>query len=155
MKQSSQQKQSIVINKKAKFDYFVIETVEAGLALEGWELKSLRAGKVQLRDTYVIFKNQEAYLIGAIITPLLSCSTQTRPEADRTRKLLLHRKQIQTFMGQIQQQGHTLVPLSLYWNKGKVKCKLALVKGKHDYDKRKVIKDREWSINKQRLMRNT
>lgn len=158
MKSSASQKQSIVINKKAKFDYFIIETLEAGLALQGWEIKSLRAAKVQLRDTYVIFKQEEAYLIGAIITPLISCSTHIKAEADRTRKLLLHRKETQTLMGQVQQKGYTLIPLSLYWsqenNKGKVKCKLALVKGKHDYDKRKTIKEREWNINKQRITRN-
>ena len=154
MKQRTEKKNDIVQNKKAKFDYFVLDSLEAGLALQGWEVKSLRAGKVQLRDTYVIFKRGEAYLIGAIITPLLSCSTHIQPESDRMRKLLLHKKQIQSLMGQIQEKGHTIVPLSLYWHRGKVKCKLALVKGKHSFDKRKIIKDREWNINKQRILRN-
>ena len=143
----------IVQNKKAKFDYFVLESFEAGLVLQGWELKSIRAGKIQLSDTYVLFRKEQALLLGAVMTPLLTCSTHIQPDPDRTRILLLHKKQIQRLTGQVQQKGHSVVPLSLYWNKGRVKCTLALVKGKHSYDKRKAIKDREWDIRRQRILR--
>ena len=155
MKNATKQSSSIVQNKKAKFDYFILESFESGLVLQGWELKSIRAGKIQLSDTYVIFRQEQALLLGAVITPLLSCSTHIQPDPDRTRVLLLHKKQIGKLMGQVQQKGYSVVPLSLYWSRGKVKCNLALVQGKHSRDMRRTIKDREWNIRKQRILRTS
>ena len=142
---------TIVVNKRARHDFTLERDFEAGLVLQGWEVKSLRAGKVQFRDTYVHLKNGEAFLFGAIITPLLSASTHVHPEAQRSRKLLLHKHEISTLVGAVERKGYTIVALSLYWIKGNVKCKIALAKGKHLYDKRAASKEHDWNREKSRL----
>jgi len=143
----------IALNKKAKYDYFIEQKFEAGLALEGWEVKSLRAGHVQLRDSYVLLKKGEAFLIGCIITPLSTASKYTNPNPTRNRKLLLNKSELKKLYGSVERKGFSLVPLSLYWKHGKAKCEIALVKGKKEYDKRDVKKDREWQIQKARIMK--
>lgn len=145
---------SIALNKKAGFDYFIEEQYEAGLVLEGWEVKSLRAGKVNLSDSHVILKNGEAFLLGSQINPLQTASTHTVPDPTRTRKLLLNQKELSHLIGSVERQGYTIVPLSLYWKKNKIKMKIALAKGKKEHDKRDSIKDREWVRDKARLMKN-
>jgi SsrA-binding protein len=145
---------TIITNKKARFEYFIEDRFEAGLALEGWEVKSLRAGKVQLVDSYVIIKNDEAWLLGALITPLPTASTHIHPDPQRTRKLLLHRKELDRLIGAVERKGYTLIALSLYWKKGKVKAEIGLAKGKQSHDKRAVQKDRDWQREKQRIMKN-
>jgi SsrA-binding protein len=143
---------SIALNKKALHDFSIEETYEAGLVLEGWEVKSIRDGRVQLRDSYVIFKQNEAFLFGAHFSPLASASTHVRPEAQRTRKLLLHRHQINKIMGRVQQKGYTCVTLKLYWKGPHVKAELALAKGKQTHDKRQSEKDKDWQREKARIM---
>lgn len=144
---------TIAVNRKARHEYHIEETIEAGLVLAGWEVKSLRAGKCQLTDTYILIKNEEAWLLGSHITPLNSASTHVIADPTRTRKLLMHRKEISKLIGQINQKGFTCVPLSLYWKGNKVKCQLALVKGKQLHDKRAADKDRDWNRQKGRIMR--
>ncbi|WP_148864191.1 SsrA-binding protein SmpB [Marinobacter fonticola] len=144
---------TIALNKKAKHEYHIEERFEAGLALLGWEVKSLRAGKCQLVDAYVLLKGGEAFLLGAHITPLIAASTHVIADPTRTRKLLLHAKEISKLIGATQQQGHTCVPLALYWKKNKVKCEIAMVKGKKQYDKRQTEKERDWNRQKQRVLR--
>lgn len=143
---------TIAQNRRARHDYFIEEKFEAGMALQGWEVKSLRAGKMSLSDSYVIFKNNEAFLFGSQVVPLLSASTHVIPEASRTRKLLLSRRQIEMLMGAVNQKGYSCVPLSCYWKGPLVKCEIALVKGKQQHDKRATEKERDWSREKQRLM---
>ena len=144
---------SIVLNKKARFDFFVEEDYEAGLVLEGWEVKSLRAGKVNIADSHVIVKNGEAFLIGAQIVPLPTASTHIYPDPTRTRKLLLHRRELDKLIGGVERQGYTLIPLSLYWKNNRVKLKVALAKGKKSHDKRDSIKERDWQRDKARIMK--
>jgi SsrA-binding protein len=144
---------SITQNKKAFHDYFIEQRIEAGLVLEGWEVKSLRAGKVQLRDAYVLLKGGEAFLLGSLINPLNSASTHITTDPQRTRKLLLHRLEIARLIGAIERKGYTAVALALYWKKGRVKCELGLAKGKKQHDKRDAEKDRDWQRDKQRLMK--
>jgi SsrA-binding protein len=144
---------TIALNRKAGFDYFIEEQFEAGLVLEGWEVKSLRAGKINLSDAHVILKYGEAFLLGAQIQPLSTASTHTMPDPIRTRKLLLNRREISHLVGSVERQGYTIIPLSLYWKKNKVKIKIALAKGKKEHDKRGSIKDREWQRDKSRLMK--
>ncbi|TBW52521.1 SsrA-binding protein SmpB [Marinobacter halodurans] len=144
---------TIALNKKAKHEYHIEERFEAGLSLLGWEVKSLRAGKAQLVDAYVLFKDGEAWLLGAHITPLSTASTHVICDPTRTRKLLLHAKEIAKLIGATQQQGHTCIPLALYWKKNRVKCEIALVKGKKQYDKRQTEKERDWNRQKQRILR--
>lgn len=134
---------TIIINRKAKFEYHIIDKYEAGIALEGWEVKSIRASKVQLVDSHVILKNHEAFLLGAVITPLISTCTHIKPDDRRTRKLLLHRTELATLIGKIKEKGLTVVPLALYWKKNRVKVEIALVKGKKLHDKRETIKERD------------
>lgn len=148
-----QQNASIAVNKKARFDYFLEDELEAGLALQGWEVKSLRAGKVNLSDAHVIVKYGEAFLLGAQIQPLPTASTHITPDVSRTRKLLLKRKELNQLIGSSERQGYTIVPLSLYWKKNKVKIKIALAKGKKTHDKRDTIKDRDWQREHARLMK--
>ncbi len=143
---------TIAQNRRARHDYFIEEKFEAGMALQGWEVKSLRAGKMSLSDSYVIFKNNEAFLFGSQVVPLLSASTHVIPEASRTRKLLLSRRQIEMLMGAVNQKGYSCVPLSCYWKGPLVKCEIALVKGKQQHDKRATEKERDWSREKQRIM---
>lgn len=145
---------AIALNKKARFEYHIEETFEAGLALAGWEVKSLRAGKAQLTDTYILIKNGEAWLLGSHFMPLNTTSTHVLADPTRTRKLLLHRKEIARIFSRTQDKGHTCVPLKLYWKKNLVKCELALVTGKKQHDKRATEKERDWNRQKARIMRD-
>lgn len=153
--QKQNQSSTIAQNKRAKFDYFIEERFEAGLALVGWEVKSLRAGKGQLTDSYVIFKNDEAWLLGAQIQPLQTASTHFVTDPMRTRKLLLSRKQIDRLREATEQKGYTVVATALYWKQHLVKCEVALAKGKKQHDKRETEKERDWDRQKQRLMSAT
>jgi SsrA-binding protein len=144
---------SIALNKRARFDYFIEERLEAGLALQGWEVKSLRAGKAQITEGYVIVKDGEAFLIGAHVTPLRTVSTHIVADPTRTRKLLLHRRELDRLVGAVERKGHTIVPLELYWHQGKVKLEIGLAKGKQSHDKRNTEKDRDWQREKSRLLR--
>ncbi|NLC01073.1 MAG: SsrA-binding protein SmpB [Pseudomonas formosensis] len=143
---------TIALNKRAKHEYFIEQRFEAGIALAGWEVKSLRAGKAQLVDSYILLKDGEAYLFGAHITPLQTASTHVIADPTRTRKLLLHAKELEKIIAGVEQKGYSCVPLALYWKKHLVKCEIALVKGKKDYDKRASEKDRDWDREKQRLV---
>ena len=144
---------SIVQNRKAFHDYFIEERYEAGIALEGWEVKAIRAGRVQLKEAYVVVRNGELFLIGAHVSPLATASTHVQPDPTRTRKLLLHAEEIRRLVGKVEQAGYTLVPLNLHYAKGRVKVEIALAKGKKQYDKRAAEKERDWKREKQRLMR--
>lgn len=145
---------TIAVNRRARHEYHIEQTFEAGLVLTGWEVKSLRAGKGQLTDSYVLIKNGEAWLLGTHITPLTTASTHVVADPIRTRKLLLHKKEINRLIGQIQQKGFTCVALKLYWKGNKVKCEIALVKGKKLHDKRATEKDRDWERQKARVVRD-
>jgi SsrA-binding protein len=145
----------IADNKKAHFDYFIEQRIEAGLVLEGWEIKSLRAGKGRITESYILLKNNEAWLFGAHIHPLITASTHSEHDPLRTRKLLLHRREIDRLMGQVDQKGLTIVPLSLYWSKGKVKAEIGLAKGKKLHDKRETEKQRDWNRDKHRILKST
>ncbi len=144
----------IADNKKAFFNYAIEERFEAGVVLEGWEVKAVRQGKVQLTDGYVVIRDGEMFLIGCQINPLLSASTHVRPDAVRTKKLLLHKDQIQRLIGKVEQKGHTIVPLNLHWKNGRVKCEIALAKGKAEHDKRDTIKEREGKREVERAMKS-
>ena len=135
---------SIVQNKKAFHDYFVEERFEAGMMLEGWEVKSIRAGHVQLKEAYVVVKNAEIYLIGCHVTPLTAASTHVHPDPTRTRKLLLHAEEIRKLIGKVERAGYTLVPLDLHYLRGRVKLEVGLAKGKKQHDKREAEKDKDW-----------
>lgn len=145
----------IVVNKKARFEYFIEEDYEAGLALEGWEVKSLREGKVNLAESHVLIKRGEAFLFGCQIQPLPTASTHETPDPTRTRKLLLHKKQINQLIGAVERKGYTVIPLKLYWVNNRVKCKIALAKGKKTHDKRETSKDRDWQRSKARIMKQS
>lgn len=152
-KDSENKSSTIALNKKARHDYFIEERLEAGLALQGWEVKSLRAGRVQLSDSYVLLKNSEAYLLGMLITPLQTASTHISPDSTRTRKLLLNRSELNKLIGAVERKGYTLIPLAMYWKRGKAKVEIALAKGKQSHDKRASLKDRDWQREKQRVLR--
>lgn len=143
----------IADNKKATFNYFFEERIEAGIVLEGWEVKSLREGKVQLTDGYVVVRNGELFIIGLQIQPLGTASTHISPDRQRTKKLLMHREEIKRLIGKVEQKGYTLVPINLHWKNGKVKCEVALAKGKAEHDKRDTIKDREGKREVERAMK--
>jgi len=145
---------TIVLNKKARHEFSLADRLEAGLALEGWEVKSLRAGKVQLVDSYILLKSGEAFLFGALITPLPTASTHIQPDPTRTRKLLLHREEIDKLIGAVERKGYSLIPTAMYWRKGRAKLEIALAKGKKEHDKRAAIKDRDWQRDKQRILKN-
>lgn len=144
---------TIAVNKKARHDYFIEENIEAGIALEGWEVKSLRSKSIQLKESYVLVKNMEAWLHGAHVSPLPSVSTHKVAEPTRTRKLLLHRKELARLIGAVDRKGYTLVPLSMYWKNGRAKLEIGLAKGKQKQDKRASIKERDWKRDKQRLLK--
>jgi SsrA-binding protein len=144
---------SIVQNKKATFDYFIEERIEAGIALEGWEVKAIRAGRAQLKEGYVIVRNAELYLIGAHITPLPEASTHIHPDPTRTRKLLLHAAEIAKLIGKVERAGYTLVPLDLHYTGGRVKLQIGLAKGKKQHDKRESEREREWLRERQQLLK--
>lgn len=150
MTQKQKSDQTIAVNRKAHFEYAFEERFEAGLMLQGWEVKSLRAGKVQIDQAYVILKNNEAWLFGALITPLQTASTHIIPDPTRTRKLLLHHSEINKLIGNVDRKGYTIVPLNLYWKDNRVKLQIALAKGKKLHDKRATEKDRDWQRQKQR-----
>lgn len=144
---------TIALNKKARHDYHLDATFEAGMVLTGWEVKSLRAGKGQLTDSYVLLKDGEAWLIGLLITPLTSASTHVIADPTRTRKLLLNARELNRLIGAVHQKGYTCIPLNLHWKGSRVKCEIALAKGKKDFDKRDTEKDRDWEREKQRTVR--
>ncbi len=143
----------IAVNRQARHDYFIEATFEAGLVLEGWEVKSLRAGRVNLKEGYVLLKDGEAWLFGAHISPLASASTHVNPDPSRTRKLLLHKQELNRLIGQVERRGYTLIPLKLYWKKNRVKLEIGLAKGKKLYDKRATEKERDWQREKQRILK--
>ncbi len=145
---------SIAENKKAFHDYFIEEQYEAGIALEGWEVKAIRAGRANIKEAYVILRNEEVYLIGAHISALPTASTHINPDPVRTRKLLLHAEQIAKLIGKVERAGYALVPLNLHYAKGRIKLDIGLAKGKKQFDKRETEKERDWVREKARLIRN-
>lgn len=150
---NSQNNHKIASNKKAFHDYIFEKQLNAGIVLEGWEVKSARAGKAQLSDSYIIIKNNEAWLLGALITPLTSTCTHTTVNPTKTRKILLHRKEINNLIGLTKQKGYTIIPQFMYWDKNKIKLQIALAKGKKSYDKRTSDKEKTWKLEKQRLLK--
>ncbi len=146
---------TIALNKRARHEYFIEERFEAGLALEGWEVKSLRASKAQITESYVVIKNTEAWLLGAHIMPLVTASTHIHPDPTRTRKLLLNRAELDRLIGAVERKGYTLIPLALFWKKGRAKLEIGLAKGKKAHDKRAVEKERDWRRQKERLLRHS
>ena len=146
---------TIAVNRKARHDYFIEDNVEAGLALEGWEVKSLRDGRGNLTESYAIVQNGEIFLFGAHISPLPSASTHVKADPTRTRKLLLHRREIDRLIGSVERKGFTLVPLKLYWQRGRVKLDLGLARGKKQHDKRADKKDRDWQRQRARIMKHS
>lgn len=144
---------TIALNKRARHDYHLEQRYEAGLALQGWELKAIRAGRANIGESYAVIRDGELYLFGAQVTPLISASTHVVADAHRTRKLLLHRHEIDVLIGRVQRDGYTLVPTALYWKGNKVKAEIALAKGKQSHDKREASKERDWAREKQRLLR--
>lgn len=144
----------IAANRRARHEYFIEETYEAGLVLMGWEVKSLREGRAQVTEAYVVLKNREAFLIGAHFTPLKEASTHVHPDAVRTRKLLLHERQLSQLIGKVERAGYTLVPLDLHWTRGRAKVQIGLAKGKKLHDKRADNKEKDWQREKGRIMRD-
>ena len=143
----------IANNKKAFHDYFIEERFEVGMALEGWEVKSIRAGRVQLKEAYVIVKSGEIFLFGSHISPLPTASTHVKPDPVRNRKLLMHASEISKLIGKVERAGYTLVPLNLHFSKGRVKCEIGLAKGKKQYDKRETEKARDWQREQQKILK--
>ena len=144
---------TIAVNRKARHEFFIEDKFEAGLVLEGWEVKSLRDGKVQLNESYVHVRNGEAWLANALITALKTASTHIKPEPQRDRKLLLHRAELHKLIGAVERKGYTLIPLNMYWKKGMAKIEIALAKGKQLHDKRATEKDRDWNRDKARILK--
>lgn len=145
----------IAVNKKARFDFAIEDTLQAGVALEGWEVKSLREGRAQITEGYVHLRNGEAWLLGAHITPLSTASTHIHPDPTRTRKLLLHRNELDRLVGAVERKGYTLVPLNLHWSKGRVKLDIGLAKGKKMHDKRATKKDQDWKREQGRILKSS
>ena len=146
---------SIVENRKATHDYFIEERFEAGIALEGWEVKAIRGGRANLKEAYVVVKNGEIMLVGAHISPLAQASSHVHADPTRTRRLLMHKDEIARFVGRVERAGYTMVPIDLHYKKGKIKLEVGLAKGKKQHDKRQATKDREWDREQQRLLRHT
>ncbi|MCL2075728.1 MAG: SsrA-binding protein SmpB [Betaproteobacteria bacterium] len=144
---------SIIFNKKALHDYFIEEKYEAGIALEGWEVKSIRAGKAHIKEAYVLVKKGEIWLFGMHVTPMATASTHIHPDPTRTRKLLLREHEISKLIGKVERAGYTLVPLNLHYSRGRIKAEIGLAKGKKQHDKREDAKEKDWAREKQRLMR--
>jgi len=144
---------SIIDNKKSFFDYFIEDRYEAGIVLQGWEVKAIRAGRANIKEAYVVIRDAELYLIGSHISPLPEASTHIYPEPTRTRKLLLHAAEISKLIGKAEQKGFTLVPLNLHYSKGRVKCEVGLAKGKKQFDKRETEKQRDWQREKAQISR--
>ncbi len=153
-KKTGQPSSTIALNKQAKHEYFIEERYEAGISLQGWEVKSLREGRLQLKESYVTIKEGEAFLFGAHITALPTASTHVHTDPTRTRKLLLHRRELDKLIGLVERRGYTLVPLAMYWKKGKAKLEIGLAKGKKLHDKRATDKERDWQRDKQRILKN-
>lgn len=145
---------TIAVNRRARHEYFIEDRYEAGLVLRGWEVKSLRAGRAQIAEAYVTLRNGEAFLIGAHFTPLKQTCTHELTDATRTRKLLLHERELAGLIGKVERAGYTLVPLDLHWHKGRAKLEVGLAKGKKEHDKRADIKERDWQRQKGRIMRH-
>ena len=154
-KEKKSNSNTIVLNKKARHDFILEDRFEAGLILQGWEVKSLRAKKVQIRDSYVFIKNNEAWLSSTVITPLETASTHIHPEPSRIRKLLLHRDEINKLVGAVERKGYTLIATAMYWKNGRAKLEIALAKGKKEHDKRASEKDRDWKREKARILKAT
>lgn len=146
---------TIAVNRKAHHEFAMEDHYEAGLVLQGWEIKSIRDGRVQLDQSYVMLKNGEAWLFGSSITPLLTASTHINPDPQRTRKLLLHQRELNKLIGSVERKGYALIPLKLYWKNNRVKLDIALAKGKKQHDKRATEKDRDWAREKQRVMKKS
>lgn len=144
---------SIIDNKKAFHDYFIEERFEAGIVLEGWEVKSIRSGRAQIKEAYVIVRNGELFLLGSHISPLATASTHVKPDPTRTRKLLLHASEINKLIGKVERAGYTLVPLNFHYLRGRIKCEIGLAKGKKQYDKRDAMKEKDWQREQQRIMK--
>jgi SsrA-binding protein len=151
---SSDGSKTIALNKRARFEYHIDERIEAGLSLEGWEVKSLREGRVQFADSYVLLKDNQAFLFGCRIDPLPTVSTHITPDPLRTRPLLLHRREIDRLTAQVDRKGKTVVPTAMYWSKGRAKVEIGVATGKKDHDKRATQKDRDWQRQKARIMKN-
>ena len=144
----------IALNRRARHDFFIEDTYEAGLALEGWEVKSLRAGRAQLNESYALIKDGEAWLFGAHISPLTSASTHIHPDPMRSRRMLLHREELSRLIGAVERKGFTLIPLALYWKRGRAKLEIGLAKGKKAHDKRATEREREWERDKSRILKS-
>jgi SsrA-binding protein len=144
----------IAANKRARHDYFIEDRLEAGLALEGWEVKSLRDGRAQLTESYVNIRNGEAWLVGAHFSPLTTTSTHVHAEPTRSRKLLMHRKELDRLVGAVERKGYALIPLNLHWTKGRVKLEVGLARGKKQHDKRAASKDRDWERQRARILKH-
>ena len=143
----------IAVNRRARYDYSIEERFEAGVALKGWEVKALRAGRLQLQEAYVLLKDDEAWLFGAHVSPLPTTSTHVQPDPTRSRKLLLHRRQIDSLVGAVERKGRTIVPLVMYWKNGRAKLEVGLARGKKEHDKRADTKERDWQREKARVMK--
>ena len=144
---------TIAVNKRARFEYQVEERIEAGIALDGWEVKALREGRVQFADSYVLLKDGEAWLFGCQINPLPTVSTHVTADPTRTRKLLLHRREIDRLVGAVDRKGYTVIPTAMYWSRGRAKVEIGLAKGKREHDKRRTQKDRDWERQKSRILK--
>lgn len=151
--QHTNSRKTIAVNKRARFEYHIEERLEAGLALAGWEVKALREGRVQFADSYVLLKDGEAFLFGCQVNPLPTVSTHVTPDPTRTRKLLLHRREIDRLVGAVDRKGYTVIPTAMYWSRGKAKVEIGLAKGKREHDKRRTQKDRDWERQKSRIMK--
>lgn len=143
----------IAVNRRARHDYFIEERLEAGVVLHGWEVKALRAGRLQLTEAYVLLRGDEAWLFGAHVSPLPTASTHVQPDSTRSRKLLLHRRQIDSLVGAVERKGRTIVPLAMYWKDGRAKLEIGLARGKKEHDKRADTRERDWQREKARVMK--
>lgn len=152
-KVSNPGRKTIAVNKRARFEYHIEERFEAGIALEGWEVKALRDGRIQFADSYVLLKDNEAFLFGCLINPLPTASTHISPDPTRTRKLLLHRRELDRLFGAVERKGYSLIPTAMYFSKSRVKVEIGLAKGKKQHDKRRVEKDRDWERQKGRILK--
>jgi SsrA-binding protein len=152
-KKAPQANRTIALNKKSQHDYLLEDRFEAGVVLQGWEVKSIRAGRIQIKESYVILKQGEAFLLGAHISPLTSASTHIDPDPTRTRKLLLHQRELSKLIGAVNRQGYAIVPVAMYWKKNHIKLEIALAKGKKAFDKRASEKDRDWQRQKAHMMK--
>ena len=152
-KASNPGRKTIAVNKRARFEYHIEERFEAGIALEGWEVKALRDGRIQFSDSYVLLKDNEAFLFGCLINPLPTASTHISPDPTRTRKLLLHRRELDRLFGAVERKGYALIPTAMYFSKSRVKVEIGLAKGKKQHDKRRVEKDRDWERQKGRILK--